>query len=568
MEIPGKTVLVLGGAGLVGSAVCREVLERRPARLVVCSLAEAETRDALERLGPGAAAAGTELSGVHGNVFVRDGLKDATRAELLASRDNRRALLDDTLRPLDRAHLERSTLYRVLCEHRPEIVVDCVNTATALAYQDLYRSADEVLDHLDAEHGVETFRSAIERHLCTLYTPQLIRHIQVLYESLVACGAGVYVKIGTSGTGGMGLNIPYTHSEERPSRILLSKAAMGGAHTLLLFLMARTPDGPAVKEIKPAAAIAWKSIDYGPVMRRGRPVRLYDCAPEDAVDWTRESDLGASRRYEPVAPGEDGVLHSVYIDTGENGVFSRAEFEVLTTLGQMEFVTPEEIARNVRYEIEGINTGHDVITALDNTCMGPTYRAGVLRDRALARLGELEDHHGVQSVAFEMLGPPRLSKLLFEAETLRRIRRTMPEVVASSADDLASAAAELLESDPGFRAEIVSIGVPVLLPDGRRLLRGPTVEIPAAHDRAAPSPGSVDRWCEEGWLDLRPANMDRWRARFSRILSEAEQAREARDSSSREDRGHEHWPDDDSVDIGKTVGWLFLSEEHGARMKA
>ena len=43
--------------------------------------------------------------------------------------------------------------------------------------------------------------------------------------------------MGTTGTGGMGLNIPYTHSEERPSRVLLSKSAMAGAQSMLLFLM-------------------------------------------------------------------------------------------------------------------------------------------------------------------------------------------------------------------------------------------------------------------------------------------------------------------------------------------
>lgn len=38
--------------------------------------------------------------------------------------------------------------------------------------------------------------------------------------------------------------------------MLLSKSALAGAHSLLLFLMARTPGGPITKEIKPAAAIA------------------------------------------------------------------------------------------------------------------------------------------------------------------------------------------------------------------------------------------------------------------------------------------------------------------------
>src|SRR4029078_8669061 len=107
-----------------------------------------------------------------------------------------------------------------------------------------------------------------------LSLPRPIRHIQVLYRGMQDVGTRTYLKVGTSGTGGMGLNIPYTHSEERPSRALLSKSALAGAQSMLLFLMARTPGAPITKEIKPAAAIAWKKIGYGPIHRRGKAARL------------------------------------------------------------------------------------------------------------------------------------------------------------------------------------------------------------------------------------------------------------------------------------------------------
>ena len=64
-----------------------------------------------------------------------------------------------------------------------------------------------------------------------LYVPRLIRHVQVLYQAMMSAGTGAYIKIGTSGTGGMGLNIPYTHGEEKPSRLLLSKAAIAAARS-------------------------------------------------------------------------------------------------------------------------------------------------------------------------------------------------------------------------------------------------------------------------------------------------------------------------------------------------
>ena len=139
--------------------------------------------------------------------------------------------------------------------------------------------------------------------------PQLIRHVQVLYQAMLKAETRAYFKIGTSGTGGMGLNIPYTHSEEKPSRVLLSKSALAGAHTLLLFLMARTPDGPIIKEIKPAAAIAWKRIGYGEVLRGGRPVPLYDADPAGA---------------QPLAPGRTFRPHDEAQRHGHRARTSRA----------------------------------------------------------------------------------------------------------------------------------------------------------------------------------------------------------------------------------------------------
>ena len=35
MDIKNKTVLVLGGWGLVGSAICHKVMEGRPKRMIV-----------------------------------------------------------------------------------------------------------------------------------------------------------------------------------------------------------------------------------------------------------------------------------------------------------------------------------------------------------------------------------------------------------------------------------------------------------------------------------------------------------------------------------------------------
>src|SRR3990172_1834870 len=365
MDIKNRTVLVLGGWGLVGSAVVRKMMEQSPKRIIVTSLLEREANEAVELLRREFPKAGKNFFVPWwGNIFTSHEFKDLPREEILRNDIKRQKLIDDLLDELSAEVIERSAIFKLLSQYKPEIVVDSINSATAIAYQDLFQVSREVRKALKASRaGKESSLFEVtERLLATQYTPQLIRHVQLLYRSMQRVGTRIYVKIGTSGTGGMGLNIPYTHSEERPSSVLLSKSSVAGAHTMLLFLMARTPDAPITKEIKPTAAIAWKKIGYGEIRKRGKPIQLYDCPPEKGII------LKGTLKLRPSDGGKNGhcwrplgeSLKSVYIDTGENGIFSRWEFEAISTPGQMEFVTPEEIAVNVIYEIRGGNTGHDI----------------------------------------------------------------------------------------------------------------------------------------------------------------------------------------------------------------
>jgi NAD(P)-dependent dehydrogenase (short-subunit alcohol dehydrogenase family) len=552
MDITGKNVLILGGSGLVGMAVARELLPHEPAALVMCGLtrAESEAAAAAVRAEP-ACGADIRVSAAWGDLFVPEAVKDRPRAEILADPAARGLMLDDLFGELTDDVIRRSALGALLALHRPQIIVDCVNTATAFAYLNIFDSAARLREQ--AERGAATLEH-VEQHLATLYLPQLIRHVQIALEAMRRAGTGMYVKVGTAGTGGMGLNIPFTHSEERPSRMLLAKAGVAGAHTLLLYLMARTPGGPAVKEVKPTAAVSWKRIAFGDVTRRGRQIECWDArAPMPLADAFACDDPAAFR-----AVGRP--LRGVFLDAGENGLFSLGEFETLTALGLMEYITPEEIAQSVVREVRGLPTGRDVVAALDASTSGPTYRAGVMREAALERMTALEREHGVQSVAYEMLGPPRLSKLLFEAAILGRLFATLPEVAALDADAIAERAAKLLAEDEDLRIRILSIGLPILLPDGAHILRGPDVKVTPATDQRLDDP----RLADNGWVDLRPSNWRKWSERVRRILAAADGG-EDRDFGSRFDVE----PDSrrNQIRPGRLAAWVFRHEDRGERVK-
>ncbi len=563
MNINGSTVLVLGGWGLVGSAVCRKLMEFNPARIIVTSLKQHEAEEAVKELFLLYPDSPTDrFIPWWGNVFTRTLWKDLPREDILKDSEKRRILVDDCIDELNTEILHTSALYDVLITYNPDAVIDCINTATAIAYQDIYAGARKILKETDDNQHASS--ETVERLVASLYVPQLTRHIQILYKGLVDAKTTVYLKVGTSGTGGMGLNIPYTHSEEQPSRVLLAKAAVAGAQTLLLFLTARTPNGPIVKEIKPSATIAWKRIGYGQVMRKGKLIPLEDMLPKHAKETNGEFSFNDTQHI--IDTGDH--VKSVFIDTGENGIFSRAEFQTISALGQMEIVTPEEIADTVVFELRGGNTGLDVINALDASVMGPTYRGGIMRNDAMSLLNALEKQYDVHSVAFEMLGPPRLSKLLFEANLLKRIAHSLESVSSMTAIELSKKAETLIIENQSLRSEMLSVGLVILMSDGEKYLRGSDVKIPAfrGENSLEINTHSIEQWCYEGWIDLRPSNFEQWQERIIRIKKEV-QSIAPDDTSSRHYYGKHYWADFNEIDEGKLAAWIFEREDKGWRFK-
>ena len=547
MNLRDRTVMILGGSGLVGHAVAKRLLGAAPSRIILVALFEDEVKATARALDPHRGSTAIDVE--WGDLFLPASLARLERGAVMADPAHRRLLVNDLLGELTEDILQRSLLYQLLTSHRPDIVIDSVNTATAFAYQDAEKSAQALLE--SAGRG-QVDRATVERHVLSLTMPQLIRHVQILVESLKRAETGAYVKIGTSGTGGMGFNIPYTHSEERPSRLLLTKSAVAGAQSLLLFLLGRTPGAPATVEIKPTATIGWREIGFGPIRRKGKPIALVDCPTPVALDRAFTPDAHPWREL-----GQ--TLEGAYIDVGENGLFSRDEFETVTALGQMEFITPEEVADYVMMELEGRPTGRDVVAALDAATAGPTYRAAMLRGAALERLRALESEAGRRAVAFEMLGPPRLTKLLWESYLCALLRPTVRALADSRAGELSAAAHARIERDTVLRSHILSVGIPILTPEGDRVYRGRQVAVPG-------DGGDPRSAAPRGWVDLRPEQFGGWITRAREMVAQAERrARCSTESGSGVD-----WTAigaDDPIEPARFATWVFRFEDRGERIK-
>jgi hypothetical protein len=562
-----QCVLVLGGAGLVGSQIVREAArELEPKRIVVASLFRGEVREFLHdvrREFPR-----VEFVGAWGDVFVRDEFKMERRRRLLQSQVRREMLYQDLFGNIEEAY-QRSALVHIIKRFEPNVVVDCINTATAISYQDveslskqthdILQQLQQIVDHQDLE-ALSGLRMEIERNIGMLLisqsTAQLIRHVQLLHRAMCEVNTRLYLKVGTTGTGGMGLNIPYTHSEDKPSAQLMRKNTIAFAHTGLMFLMARTPGGPMVKELKPAAMIGYRKVSFQAIKRRGLPQIRYDSLPY-ALNG-RLSLKGDENQYKRLSK-----LRMAGVDTGENGFFARGEFETITHLNQMEFVTPEEIAHQAVLEIKGSNTGYDLIAAIDSSVMTPSYRAGVLRQTALDKLARIEEETNTSSVALGQLGPPELSKLLYEAHLLKLNYQTLQAVSETPVSEISETLYQFILDEDLLRTTITSIGVPILVPDGRTVLRGPRMNIPESiYHEIDCDEEKVDVWARKGWIDLRPSNFVAWQDRFRR-MRRSQNLLHTRGSSSITMKTY--LPD--KIEIGMVVAWIFNNEEKGYRIK-
>lgn len=577
-----NTVLILGGGGMVGLQVAREsARELRPQKIVLAGLTEAEVRAAIDFLKD--ELADVELVPAWGDIFMPQSLQGRRRADVAGDRD----AYDELFREIFSrdADYKKSALFRLIETHQPDVIVDSINTATAISYQDEFKSSEKTYALLraiedagsDAEKlaRLPDFINAVRELLISQGVPQIARHILFLQRSIEHSSVRVYVKVGTTGTGGMGLNIPYTHSEDKPSLQLLAKSAIGFAHTGLLFLLARTPSsseekhGAIIKEVKPGAMIGFRRVAKKHVTVKGEKSPAF-------LTSSREEELGSSLQLRDDAAGygrfdnRDVPLEIVGADTGENGFFSIGEFQAITYPRQMEYVTPEEVARTAVLEILGASTGRDVLSAIDGAITDPSYRAGVLREHALRAMQRLEEEKRdevLPSIAIGQLGPPKLSKLLAEAHLILGAAGTddIDVIRAMEPETLRQKIEEYLTANPRITSLIVTIGVPILRErDGKLMLtRGPRVSIPPAPAEGATlvplDREAIEHHAASGWVDLRAANFERWKERLAGIVSPDV---EHHGSAALDVKGY---PGQHFVP-GDIVGWLLTNEADDSGM--
>ncbi len=141
----------------MGEAVARAFLHHDPRRVVVAGLTREEAEESVAELRSEFKGSEAAIDPYWGDLFVPASMKDRPRREVLDDPVARDQLVNDLYGELTDEVFERSALGRLLLDVRPDIVIDSINTAGALAYQNFFNSAMDLLDK--ARAGVRRARA-------------------------------------------------------------------------------------------------------------------------------------------------------------------------------------------------------------------------------------------------------------------------------------------------------------------------------------------------------------------------------------------------------------------------
>jgi hypothetical protein len=139
--VPNEAFLILGGGGLVGLQIARRIAnDLSPSRIMIASLYRDEVEQALNGLRKMFGNRPIKFEGFWGDLFVREQFAKESRARLLESYAIREQLFEDLFGSFSEAY-GRSQLVQLILKHKPDVIIDSINTATAISYQDVYTAS-------------------------------------------------------------------------------------------------------------------------------------------------------------------------------------------------------------------------------------------------------------------------------------------------------------------------------------------------------------------------------------------------------------------------------------------
>lgn len=512
--IKNRRILILG-AGQIGEACAIRFIKDRPKEIILHTLFKEEALLSVKNIEEVVNPKETKLTPSWGNVLVPKELAHTEKNDLINDSGNLKKLLEYYYGNLSDKLLLNSSLYQIVKKHRPNLIIDAINTATVVGYlDDPYSLPRKILSELSSDKK-QNWLFTCTKVLSSAIIPSLIRFTQVIQKVLKNFNIDYYIKVSTTGLGGMGINLMYTHgdiNEPGMSSGILGKVAAAGVFHQLMWSLSHTP-GYNIRIVTPSALVGWQPVKFGKFRSHGKNLPVID---NEVTTHLKEGKILETKKYVK----KSGYLEIPYVDSGENSAYSLYEMETITALGQMESITREEVAEAV-YESTCGSTKYDLLTAMDYATLGPTYAASFKRNKVLNSLRQIQNKKRVPSIATNNLGPT-VSKHLFELYILLDLNNYDAEaVIKQSPLKLSELAKKYVLKNNIVRKQALSLGLPILF-DGNEALTGDHHFVPDMSHENIVSKENVDKWADAGWIDLRKRSIENWQKWFRKVLEEYE----------------------------------------------
>jgi hypothetical protein len=494
----GKTILILG-AGNVGEACAALLAKIKPSKIILHTLTEKEAVQAKENVYKLGKNKEVLIETSFGNVLFTQENSGKISPEI--SDNVKKDLLEYIYFPFSEKIAGKSSLFNLLIKYKPDYIIDSINIATVVGCaSDPYFLAQYFLKKEPA--GNDLF----ENMLLSATIPILTRFVQVLHKYLAANNHVVYVKVSTTGSGGMGMNIKYTHGDLKEagmSNAILGKVAAAGVFNQLLWTLANTP-GINVRVVIPATLIGWQEVGFGKFISNGRY-----CMRNKKIQKINISELPTvfnnSRDYNDKT---DDYLEIPFVESGENEAYSLAEMTAITAQGQMEAITREEVAKAVLDCMHGTSK-YDMISAMDLASLKSTYTGAVQRNNILDKVKCIQDEKCIPSIATNNLGPT-VTKHLYELYFILEAGNfNLKNIVSFSTADILVKIKEIVSQKTEIINQILSLGLPVLQEDNM-LIIGDRITYPKNQTFEFIDEDKINYWAKLGWVDLREKQIQTW----------------------------------------------------------
>jgi len=400
----------------------------------------------------------------------------------------------------------------------------------------------------------EAKEDILNKVLLNDFVPKAINFVNALKLAMEDFKVNKYIKVSTTGLGGMGINMPYTHGDTPKSTLsyaLMGKISSAGVLHQLLWNLSHVAH-LNISLVIPSTFVGYDNVKHEPIETDVGLIRKVELVDKEKLKE------GSKLKYK--GKKTEDYLKFPVVRAGENHVYSLYEMSALTTNGQMEAVTKEEVADAVIMDIEGKHY-KNILSYLDAGMISPTYAGRVMREKVISEIKLLMNENNTTSIATGNLGAT-MAKQLYELFLIKSVCPKLSDIEGAEPQKIYEGIKGYIENNSNFVQEVLSLGLPILMEDNEAYV-GQYSLYPNKQESTDITSENIEKWAKTGWIDLRMNNIENWQLELIELKEDAEKLKKKDECFT---LSRNPFAIEDDFDIGEVMGYYYNLKGRGRRL--